>query len=308
MKFSDRIKNNETNDKISILQLNIGKRCNLKCTHCHVEASAEREEMMDRTTFDKSMKLYDKFSMESIDITGGEPTIHKDIEYFIEESCKRSKNVILRSNLVGMYNRDSLIKLLKDNRVNIVASMPCYTKENVDSMRGDGAFDEIVKSLRKLNEVGYGTDDSLKLTLVYNPMGDFLPPNQKDLESDYKRELDLIGIKFTDLITITNLPVGCFRNKLMREGTLDSYMKLLEDNFNENTVNKIMCRMQVSVSYDGKIYDCDFNQMENLPCESYSNLDEALEKDSLKREIIFKEYCYACTAGAGSSCGGSLND
>lgn len=304
MNFKDKV-DNQIKD-IHILQLNIGKVCNLKCSHCHVEASPKRSEMMSREIFDKAMKIYDKFSLDTIDITGGEPTLHPEIDYFIEESAKRSKNVILRTNLADLNKKTSLIKQLSEHKINIVASLPCYTKENVDKMRGHGTFEKALKSIKVLNDYGYGKE--LSLDLVYNPLGAFLPPSQKSLEEDYKRELSNYGIEFTNLLTITNIPMGYFKEELTKEGRYNEYMGLLKEHFNEDTVDNIMCRYQISVSFDGKIYDCDFNQMENLEIKEYPTVDKILEKDSLSRNIIFENYCYGCTAGAGSSCGGALNE
>lgn len=304
MNFKDKV-DNQIKD-IHILQLNIGKVCNLKCSHCHVEASPKRSEMMSREIFDKAMKIYDKFSLDTIDITGGEPTLHPEIDYFIEESAKRSKNVILRTNLADLNKKTSLIKQLSEHNINIVASLPCYTKENVDKMRGHGTFEKALKSIKVLNDYGYGRE--LSLDLVYNPLGAFLPPSQKSLEEDYKRELSNYGIEFTNLLTITNIPMGYFKEELTKEGRYNEYMGLLKENFNEDTVDNIMCRYQISVSFNGKIYDCDFNQMENLEIKEYPTVDKILEKDSLSRNIIFENYCYGCTAGAGSSCGGALNE
>ena len=304
MNFKDKV-DNQIKD-IHILQLNIGKVCNLKCSHCHVEASPKRSEMMSREIFDKAMKIYDKFSLDTIDITGGEPTLHPEIDYFIEESAKRSKNVILRTNLADLNKKTSLIKQLSEHKINIVASLPCYTKENVDKMRGHGTFEKALKSIKVLNDYGYGKE--LSLDLVYNPLGAFLPPSQKSLEEDYKRELSNYGIEFTNLLTITNIPMGYFKEELTKEGRYNEYMGLLKENFNEDTVDNIMCRYQISVSFNGKIYDCDFNQMENLEIKEYPTVDKILEKDSLSRNIIFENYCYGCTAGAGSSCGGALNE
>lgn len=304
MNFKDKV-DNQIKD-IHILQLNIGKVCNLKCSHCHVEASPKRSEMMSREIFDKAMKIYDKFSLDTIDITGGEPTLHPEIDYFIEESAKRSKNVILRTNLADLNKKTSLIKQLSEHKINIVASLPCYTKENVDKMRGHGTFEKALKSIKVLNDYGYGRE--LSLDLVYNPLGAFLPPSQKSLEEDYKRELSNYGIEFTNLLTITNIPMGYFKEELTKEGRYNEYMGLLKENFNEDTVDNIMCRYQISVSFNGKIYDCDFNQMENLEIKEYPTVDKILEKDSLSRNIIFENYCYGCTAGAGSSCGGALNE
>lgn len=304
MKFKERVDNKTSN--IHILQLNIGKICNLKCSHCHVEASPRRTELMNRDIFDKTMKIYDKFSLDTIDITGGEPTLHPDIEYFIEEGGKRCENIILRTNLADLHKKTALLDKLVENKVNIVASLPCYTEENVDKMRGNGTFKNALKSIKTLNSLGYGKE--LSLDLVYNPLGAFLPPCQGSLEEDYKRELGKYNIDFTNLLTITNIPMGYFKEDLIKKEQLDEYMALLEENFNEATVDHIMCRYQISISYEGKIYDCDFNQMEDLEIKEYSSVDDLLLAEGLDREILFEDYCYGCTAGAGSSCGGALNE
>lgn len=304
MEFRERVKGNI--DQIHILQLNIGKMCNLKCSHCHVESSPKRSEKMSRKVFDKAMKVYDRFSFDTIDITGGEPTLHPKIEYFIEEAAKRSNNVILRTNLVDLHKKKSLMKILVKNDINVVASLPCYTEENVDTMRGHGTFKKAVESIRALNKYGYGKE--MNLDLVYNPLGAFLPPCQQSLEEDYKRELSKFNLDFSNLLTITNIPMGYFKEDLINKGQYEEYMTLLEENFNEDTVDNIMCRYQISVGFDGKVYDCDFNQMEDLEIEEYSSVDELLNRGSLDREIIFKNYCYGCTAGSGSSCGGALNE
>lgn len=305
MDFKKRVKDDETKN-IEILQLNIIKACNLKCTHCHVKSSPDRKEIMSKEIFDKTILAYEKFGLNTIDITGGEPTIHPMIDYFLNESIKRSENVIMRTNSIGIMRKEKLVKILKENNINLVVSLPCYSKENVDSMRGLGSFEKIIKSLKFLNGLGYGKQK--KLDLVYNPSGAFLPPSQKELEKDYKRELEKENIVFNNLLTITNIPIGYFGENLKKNNNYEEYMKLLEDNFNENTLEGLMCRNQISVDTNGNIYDCDFNQMEKLKCKSYKNIDELLSKNNLKRNIKFKNYCYGCTAGAGSSCGGALNE
>lgn len=304
MDFQLRVSDNKTRG-IDTLQINIGKLCNLSCSHCHLEAGPKRNEVMDRKTFDKCIRLCQKFKLSRIDITGGEPTVHKDILYFLSKAAEVSDNVILRSNLVNIDKNKDLLDFLEEHTINIVASLPCYLPANVNNMRGEGAFDKILAGIRALNAIGYGSHK--KLDLVYNPADAFLPPDQKSLEGDYKRELAKYGLTFSNLLCITNLPVGNFYSYLEKENKLEEYERLLEENFQEKNVDFIMCKKQISVGYDGKIYDCDFHQAENIPCKEYTCLDEALALDSLERTVVFKNYCYACTAGSGSSCGGSLN-
>lgn len=305
MNFQQRVGCLKT-DQIHILQLNITKKCNLKCNHCHVEASPKRMEKMSEEMFDRCMELYDRFHFDTIDITGGEPSLHPSILSFLEKAGKRGGEVIFRSNLVGLDRRFDLVDQLIQNNVHIVCSLPCYTKENVDGMRGNGVFEAVLRSLRILNERGYGK--TLPLDLVNNPLGAYLPAPQKALEEDYRKELEAFGVTFSNLLTITNLPLGYFKRKLEQEGQMGTYMNLLEENFNPDTVEKLMCRYQISVGYDGKVYDCDFHQMENIVADSYVTVDEILQKESIERDIVLKNYCYGCTAGAGSSCGGALNE
>ena len=258
MDFKERV--SSTTREIHILQINIGKMCNLHCSHCHVEASPVRQEKMSRETFQKALQVYDKFDFDTLDITGGEPTIHPDILFFIDEAIKRSHHIILRSNLIGLSKNKALIEKLVKNKIEIVVSLPCYTPENVDKMRGKGSFSKIIESIKILNSYGYGK--TLPLQLVYNPLGDFLPPEQSTLEKDYREHLQQYGIDFSHLLTITNLPIGNFKEDLIKKGRFDDYQRLLEENFNPDTCEQLMCRYQISVGYDGKVYDCDFNQME----------------------------------------------
>lgn len=304
MEFKERVKEIKT-DGIHILQMNIGKKCNLSCTHCHVMAGPARDEMMSMETFLKAMEVYDKYGMDTIDITGGEPTIHPQIGEMMKEAANRGGKILLRTNLVGLEKRPELIKLFKENNVDLIASMPCYMKENVDAMRGDGTFEKIVEAIRALNSEGYG--EGYKLDLVYNPGGAFLPGPQADLEGAYKEMLGAMGLKFSNLFCMTNIPLGHFKTQLEEKGELEEYNALLEDSFNPATVESLMCRYQISVSFDGKVYDCDFHQMTDLGAMSYKTLDDLLVAESAEREVKLADYCYGCTAGAGSSCGGALN-
>lgn len=198
------------------------------------------------------------------------------------------------------------MNLFKNENIKIVVSLPCYTQENVDSQRGQGVFTKVIANLKRLNEFGYAT--TKELDLVYNPLGDFLPPEQSNLQVDYERELDKLGVKFNNLFTITNMPIGFFKDFLNKSGEFDEYMNLLEDNFNEETVANLMCRFQISVDSVGNLYDCDFNQAERVPMNKFQNIKELINQKELTREIVFKQYCYGCTAGSGSSCGGALDE
>lgn len=304
MNFYELVDNKTLN--INTLQINIGKMCNLSCGHCHVKAGPHRIEMMSKDTFDKCIKVYKNFNLTTLDITGGEPTVHPNIIYFLTEACNVSKNVILRTNGINIDKSTELLSFLNSHNVSLTISLPCYTKENVDSIRGEGSFKKIIKSIHILNSIGYGKEKNLNL--VYNPMGAYLPPNQKELEHDYKDKLSEFDITFSKLLCIANLPIGNFKHYLEENNCLSDYMDLLKNNFNPSTSNNIMCKLQISVGYDGKLYDCDFNQMENIFCNKYNDINQLLYESCLDREINFKNYCFACTAGAGSSCGGSLDE
>lgn len=290
---------------INIMQINIGKMCNLNCAHCHVEASPKHKEKMSIETFNKCMEAFKKFSFDTIDITGGEPTIHPDIIYFLNTASNLADKLILRTNAVNIGKKSELVNLLKEkDNIEIFISLPCYTKENVEEMRGQDTFDKIIAGIRLLNTIGYGI--TRPLNLVYNPGGAWLPPDQTELENDYKNELKKYNVEFTNLLTITNQPIGNFRTFLESNNLYTEYLELLKSNMNIKNLENIMCRFQISVDYMGNIFDCDFNQMLGLNCNKYKNIDELLEVDSLERKIKFDEHCFACIAGAGSSCGGSL--
>lgn len=308
--FKDKVGNElllKTKNNPSTFQVNIGKICNIACKHCHVEAGPNRTEIMDVETMDYCLKVFENNGFKTMDITGGAPEMNPNFRYFIENAIRIAEKVIVRTNLVILTEdgyRD-LPKYFADNKVEIVASLPCYTEDNTDAIRGEGVFEKSIDALKELNSLGYGARDDLVLNLVYNPGGAFLPPCQESLTGDYrKRLLEDHGIVFTNLFTITNNPIGRFKRTLEYNNKLESYMQLLEDNFNPSTVENMMCRDQISVSWDGYIYDCDFNQMIDLK----ANLEKVhiSEVDSVFiRNIKTGNHCYACTAGAGSSCGGA---
>src|SRR6266403_1455262 len=248
-----------------ILQVNVGKLCNLTCMHCHVDAGPKRKEIMTRDTIDRIIDWFSHSEIRTIDFTGGAPEMIPDFRYFIERAKRISppRHVIDRCNLTILLDRgyDGLAEFLARHKVEIIASMPCYTPENVNAQRGEGVFEASIKALQLLNSLGYGIDPGLPLHLVYNPNGAFLPAPQEDLEADYKRELrEHFGILFNNLYTITNLPIARFASYLRHNNKLDEYMELLINAFNPATVDGLMCRNTISVGWRGEVYDCDFNQ------------------------------------------------
>ena len=298
--------------KTEVLQVNVGKLCNLTCVHCHVNAGPKRKEIMTRDTVDRVVAWFARTEIPTIDLTGGAPEMIPDFRYFIErvKTLRPSRRVIDRCNLTILLEPgcEGLAQFLARHRVEIIASMPCYTAENVNAQRGQGVFDSSIKALRILNSLGYGSD--LPLHLVYNPVGAFLPGPQAELEADYKRELKKhFEIVFNNLYTITNLPIARFASYLRHNNKLEEYMQLLIDNFNSATIAGLMCRDTISVSWTGEVFDCDFNQMlkmnwrnENGPLYLW-DLDPAVVEN---RQILTGNHCFGCTAGAGSSCGGAL--
>jgi len=298
--------------KTEVLQVNVGKLCNLTCMHCHVNAGPKRKEIMTRGTVDRVIDWFARTEIPTIDLTGGAPEMIPDFRYFIEQvkTLRPSRRVIDRCNLTILVEPgyEGLAQFLARHKVEIIASMPCYTAENVNAQRGQGVFDSSIKALRVLNSLGYGSD--LPLHLVYNPVGAFLPGPQAELEADYKRELKKhFEIVFNDLYTITNLPIARFASYLRHNNKLEEYNQLLIDNFNPATIAGLMCRDTISVSWTGEVFDCDFNQMlkmnwrnENGPLYLW-DLDPAVVEN---RQILTGNHCFGCTAGAGSSCGGAL--
>jgi len=300
---------------VDVLQVNLGRYCNLACIHCHVEAGPTRNEMMSRQNIDAVLRFLASTEIPTLDITGGAPELHPDFDYLVESARKLGRHVMDRCNLTVIFEpeKDYLPEFFKRQNVELVCSLPCYSEENVDKQRGKGTFDLSIRALQIFNQIGYGQPDSdLVLNLVYNPVGPHLPPPQDKLEQDYKRILnDQFGIVFNHLYCLSNMPITRYETHLRLRGEYDRYMELLADNFNAGTLNQVMCRYLISVGWEGSIYDCDFNQMlglslrdargEALNIESLTSLDQVCE-----RSVTIGDHCYACTAGSGSSCGGAL--
>lgn len=299
-------------DRIDTLQVNVGKLCNQACLHCHVEAGPLRREIMPRKIVDAVLAVLKRHRIPNLDITGGAPEMNPRFDYLVEQAEGMGKHVMVRSNLTVYFEEGKgyLPEFFRRHHVEVIASLPCYLEENTDSQRGSGVFEKSVQALRLLNAAGYGqAEPSLILNLVYNPVGAYLPPPQVELEADYRRELESrYGIVFNRLYVLANMPVGRFQHSLLRSGEHGQYMQKLRDAFNPATVDGLMCRSLISVGWDGTLYDCDFNQMLNLsvnhgaPATIFD-----FDMDQLaRRRICVGEHCYACTAGAGSSCGGAL--
>ncbi len=311
-----------TKKPIDVLQINLGRRCNLACNHCHVEASPNRTEELNLEICQQIIQLIEQFpQIETVDLTGGAPELNYGFKPIAEAARKCGKKVIVRSNLTIYFEPgfEDLPEYCADWQMRIVASLPCYLSKNVDKMRGAGVFDASIRAIQQLNRLGYGSDSNLILDFVYNPpiphsADKFsLSPSQKQLEQDYKMFLkEHFAISFNNLLTITNLPIGRLGEYLHRHQLYSQYLKFLEDNFNGDTLESLMCRNQLSIDYLGNVYDCDFNQMENLPAKTRTGesltVAKFLESGSLDliEEIATAPFCYGCTAGSGSSCGGSL--
>jgi radical SAM/Cys-rich protein len=319
--FKQRLDQTLTKQPITILQVNLGKRCNLACTHCHVDASPYRTEEMSDTVVDRVIQLIQTFpQLQTIDLTGGAPELLNGFKPILAAAVASGKQVIVRSNLTIYFvpGYEDIPDYCAQNQVRIVASLPCYLADNVDRMRGAGVFDASIKALQWLNRLGYGRDPNLQIDLVYNPpiptSTNFrLTPDQASLTQDYKTFFKThFDICFNNLFTITNLPIGRTKFQLEHHQIHQPYLDFLAANHNPGTVPQLMCRDQLSIDYLGNIYDCDFNQMANLPAIAHTGecltIDQLLAAGSLDLigEIQTETYCYGCTAGCGSSCGGSL--
>jgi len=294
------------------LQVNVGKLCNQACHHCHVDAGPKRPEVMAPATAERVLALLAASpAIETVDFTGGAPELNPSFRLLVERARRGGRRVIDRCNLtvLGEPGLEGMAEFLATNQVEIVCSLPCYTANNVDQQRGHGVFDRSIAALRTLNRLGYGrTGSPLVLNLVYNPLGAFLPPPQAALERDYRRELgQCFGIEFHHLFTITNMPIKRFAEQLARWGQHEAYMGLLVNHFNPAAVAGLMCRSLVSVGWDGKLYDCDFNQMLDLPVPGGARtiFDMSSFEDLADTPVTTREHCFGCTAGAGSSCGGA---
>jgi radical SAM/Cys-rich protein len=299
---------------LEIFQLNVGKRCNQTCRHCHVDAGPDREEVMTDAVVDRCLDVLESGGFATLDITGGAPELHPRFREIVARARAANLHVMDRSNLTILLlpNYGDLPAFLAEHDVEIVASLPHYRARQTDAQRGDGVFQESLKALRILNALGYGaTDGRLQLNLVTNPVGAFLPGNQEALERDWKRELDrLYGIRFNKLFTITNMPIARYLEWLQDSANLHDYMRRLVDAFNPAAAGAVMCRNTLSVGWDGTLYDCDFNQMLELPVEaSVPRTIFEFDRQALdQRTVVTGPHCFGCTAGAGSSCGGATVD
>ena len=297
---------------ITTLQMNLGYRCNLSCIHCHVNAGPRRTERMDRHTMQLALDVARHLGVETLDLTGGSPEMNPDFRWLVTTACAQGLRVMDRLNPTIMEEPgyEWVGTFLAAHRVDIVASLPCYSQANVDEQRGDGVFESSIRALQTLNRLGYAVPDSgLSLNLVYNPNGAFLPPAQSILEDDYRRLLaDNFGIYFNHLYALANMPIQRFGSWLVSKGKFDTYMATLRDSHRDENLQGVMCRSTLSVGYDGMLYDCDFNQMLKLPLagrKKATHLRELLQ-GAMPAEIAVAGHCYGCTAGQGSSCGGAL--
>ncbi len=300
-------------EPIETLQINIGYKCNQACKHCHVNSSPLRTEKMSNEMISLIPKIIEKYKIKTLDITGGAPELHPEFKNLITSLSTKQVDIIDRCNLTIFFEEgyEDLPQFLAKNKVIVTASLPCYEKNNVDFQRGFGVFEKSINAIKILNNLGYGKkENGLQLNLVYNPVSPILPPSQEILEKDYKKILfEKYNIVFNNLYTITNMPINRYEESLRREGKLNTYYKLLKENFNEKNLENLMCKKTISVNWLGEIYDCDFNQQINLrenkgPKTLFDLLNESFTFDY---GVTVKEHCFACTAGAGSSCGGSLS-
>lgn len=296
---------------IDTIQVNIGLTCDLACRHCHVESSPKRTEQMEWRTMMLVLQAAHRATIKTLDITGGAPEMNPNFRRLVTIARGKSLEVIVRTNLTIMQYDEyaDMPEFYRDHRVHLVASLPCYLPENVDQQRGLHVYEKSIDVIRRLNAVGYGVEPGFTLSLVYNPIGPALPPRQAELEAEYRRELHRrFGISFTHLHTITNMPIGRFQSDLQRDGHVESYMKLLRESFNAETVDGLMCRRQIHVSWDGTLHDCDFNYALGFP--TLAGLPRHIRdfdpETLIDRQIVTGEHCFGCAAGSGSSCGGAI--
>jgi radical SAM/Cys-rich protein len=305
---------------LTTLQVNLGYRCNQSCVHCHVNAGPNRTEMMDSATLDLVVQVLQARSIQALDLTGGAPELNEGFRHLVRRARALGVHVMDRCNLTILFEpgQEGLAQFLADQQVEVVASLPCYSMDNVDKQRGKGVFDKSIAALQQLNALGYGQPGTgLRLSLVYNPQGATLPPDQERLQADYKRELAAhFGIVFNELFVITNMPIQRFGSMLISKGQFNGYMQLLRDNFSESNHAAVMCRSLVSVDWQGHLYDCDFNQQLGLAMPAGKaahiatapHLRDLLQQDPAGRPVRTAEHCFGCTAGQGSSCGGALQE
>lgn len=309
---------------LETLQVNLGYLCNQQCLHCHVDAGPRRKEIMTAETVMDVLSFLKQKNIKTLDLTGGAPEMNPEFSSLVKKAREMDVHVIDRCNLTVLLEEgyEDTAAFLARNKVEVVASMPCYLEENVDAQRGKGVFDHSIEGLRLLNQYGYGIDEQLKLNLVYNPQGINLPPSQAQLEHDYKKELkQRFDISFNQLFTITNMPIKRFGSTLISKGLFDEYMQVLKSSYSKENLPGVMCRTTLSVDWQGYVYDCDFNQMLGLPAgidggqapgqdtgesSTKKHINDLLQSELKGGDIAIMDHCYGCTAGSGSSCGGAL--
>lgn len=300
--------------KLDTLQVNLGYLCNQQCLHCHVNAGPKRTEIMEKETVDQLLAYLKASNIKKLDLTGGAPEMNPNFRFLVSEARRLGVHVIDRCNLTILSETgfEDMAEFLAEQQVEVVASLPCYLQDNVDRQRGKGVFDASLAGLKKLNAQGYGQAGSgLELNLMYNPQGPSLPPSQVELEAAYREHLrDDYGIEFSNLFTLTNMPIQRFGSMLVSKGEFDDYMQLLRDNFKQDNLDNVMCRNLISIDWQGYVYDCDFNQMLNLPAQlspvPKTHIKDLMGVNIEGMPIVIKDHCYGCTAGQGSSCGGAL--
>lgn len=298
-------------DMVQTIQVNLGLVCNLSCRHCHVEANPRRTEVMSWDTMQSVLRLAEELPQARIDLTGGAPELNPHFKQLVDALISLGRAVQVRTNLTVFFEagQAETPEFLAERGVHLVASLPCYLDDNVDKQRGSGVHKRSIAALRRLNALGYGRQEHLPLNLVYNPGGAFLPPDQVALEGAYRKELkDRFDVEFTRLLTITNMPMGRFLRDLQRDGEAENYKTLLEDSFNQATLEGLMCRHQICVAWDGSLSDCDFNSVLGFSLAEglTKHIDEIKPEQLQGRKIVTGEHCFGCTAGCGSSCGGAL--
>jgi radical SAM/Cys-rich protein len=300
--------------RLETLQVNLGYRCNQNCIHCHVNAGPDRKEMMERQTADLIIAYLSSSGMKRLDLTGGAPELNPQFRDLVEKAREMGVHVIDRSNLTVLEEpgQEDLGRFLAEHQVEVTASLPCYLQENVDRQRGNGVYQKSIHGLRLLNQLGYGDEESGRvLNLVYNPLGPFLPPPQKMLEEDYRKQLgERFGIVFNRLYTLANMPINRFGTMLVSTGEFSGYMKLLREAHQDDNLDSVMCRSLISIDWQGFVYDCDFNQVLGLPLavgdRGRLHLNDLAGLNLEGSPITLWDHCYGCTAGQGSSCGGAL--
>lgn len=299
---------------VAVLQVNLGYLCNLSCVHCHVNAGPTRTELMSLDNIEQVLALLQRGGIKTLDLTGGAPEMNPHFRELVTRAREMGVHVIDRCNLTILFEpgQEGLADFLAQQGVEIVASLPCYLESNVEAQRGKGVYNDSIRAIHLLNRLGYGVDPALPLNLVYNPIGAVLPPAQEALENDYKRELGAqFDIQFNQLFTITNMPIKRFGAVLLSQGQYDEYMCLLRDNFSEENLATLMCKSLLSIDWQGFVYDCDFNQMLEMPLlgsdRQRRHISDVLDTAALEgSSVLTGDHCYGCTAGQGSSCGGAL--